>query len=150
MLTIGRLGHGPGAADYYLDRQAGCELDYYTGGGEPRGVWCGSGAVGMGLPRVLDGSGETALRHLLAGCDARGETLVEMAGARLTDVLLASWPAVARDDAKLIGESLVRLAISYAALPKAGAAETAEGIASLLGPYVEQLVADATAGAARP
>jgi conjugative relaxase-like TrwC/TraI family protein len=77
VLTIGRLGRGPAAADYYLDRQAGCELDYYTaGGGEPRGTWCGSAAAAFGVPRVLDGAGEAVLRGLLGGCGAAGAGLV--------------------------------------------------------------------------
>lgn len=87
--------------------------------------------------------------ELIALFTTRGETLVETAATRLAETLLASWPAVAAEDAELIGECLVRLAISYAALPKAQPAETAEAIASLLGPYVERLVADAAAGQAR-
>jgi AcrR family transcriptional regulator len=87
--------------------------------------------------------------ELIALFTTRGETLVETAATRLAEVLLASWPAVAAEDAELIGECLVRLAISYAALPKAEPARTAEAIASLLGPYVERLVANATAGRAR-
>lgn len=87
--------------------------------------------------------------ELIALFTTRGETLVEMASARLTDVLLASWPVVPREEAELLGETLVRLAISYAALPKGGAGETAESVASLLGPYVQRLVAEAAAGAAR-
>ncbi|MFI4989975.1 MAG: TetR family transcriptional regulator [Solirubrobacterales bacterium] len=93
-------------------------------------------------------SGEGA-DELIALFTTRGETLVETAAARLTDVLLASWPAVPADEAGVVGECLVRLAISYAALPKAGPAETAEAIASLLGPYVQGLVAGATVGAER-
>jgi AcrR family transcriptional regulator len=93
-------------------------------------------------------SGEGA-DELIALFTTRGETLVEMASARLTDVLLASWPVVDRAEAALIGECLVRLAISYAALPKGEPGETAEAVASLLGPYVQRLVADASAGAAR-
>jgi hypothetical protein len=31
VVSIGRLGSGPATADYYLERQAGCESDYYTG-----------------------------------------------------------------------------------------------------------------------
>jgi AcrR family transcriptional regulator len=85
--------------------------------------------------------------ELIALFTTRGETLVETAAARLTDALLDSWPVVAADDAALIGECLVRLAISYAALPKAGARETAEGVSLLLGPYVERLVAAAGATA---
>jgi AcrR family transcriptional regulator len=87
-------------------------------------------------------SGEGA-DELIALFTTRGETLVEMASARLTEVLLASWPVVPREQAELLGETLVRLAISYAALPKGGPGETAEAVASLLGPYVERLVADA-------
>jgi AcrR family transcriptional regulator len=92
-------------------------------------------------------SGEGA-DELIALFTTRGETLVGTAVARLTGVLLASWPAVAARDAELLGECLVRLAISYAALPKGEPAETADAVASLLGPYVQRLVADATAAAA--
>jgi AcrR family transcriptional regulator len=84
--------------------------------------------------------------ELIALFTTRGETLVETAATRLTEALLASWPLVDADDAALIGECLVRLAISYAALPKAAPSETAEGVALLLGPYVERLVAAAVAG----
>jgi AcrR family transcriptional regulator len=86
--------------------------------------------------------------ELIALFTTRGETLVEMASARLTDVLLASWPVVPREEAELLGETLVRLAISYAALPKGVPGETAESVASLLGPYVSRLVTKAGAGAA--
>jgi AcrR family transcriptional regulator len=89
-------------------------------------------------------SGEGA-DELIALFTTRGETLVETAAARLTDALLTSWPVLDPADAALLGECLVRLAISYAALPKAGARETAEGIALLLGPYVERLIAGAAA-----
>jgi AcrR family transcriptional regulator len=77
--------------------------------------------------------------ELIALFTTRGETLVEMASARLTEVLLATWPVVPREQAELLGETLVRLAISYAALPKGGPGETAESVASLLGPYVRGL-----------
>jgi hypothetical protein len=39
----------------------------------------------------------------------------------------------------------VRLAISYAALPKGPTSMTAASVATLLGPYVEQLVAHSAA-----
>lgn len=104
VLTIGRLGRGRAAADYYLDRQAGCALDYYTGGeGEPRGVWCGSGARALGLGRVLDAEGEVVLRGLLAGCDRDGEELVapvwrgDPRGRLPTAVLVRAIDAVAAE-----------------------------------------------------
>jgi conjugative relaxase-like TrwC/TraI family protein len=64
-------------ADYYLDRQAGCDLDYYAAvEGEPRGVWCGSAAQGLGVGEVLDPGGELVLRGLLAGQAVDGSALV--------------------------------------------------------------------------
>jgi conjugative relaxase-like TrwC/TraI family protein len=78
VLSIGRLGRGRDAASYYLDRQAecGCAADYYTGEGEPRGVWCGSAIHELGVTPTLDAAGEVVLRNLLAGCDAAGHPLV--------------------------------------------------------------------------
>jgi conjugative relaxase-like TrwC/TraI family protein len=78
VLSIGRLGHGRSAADYYLQRQAGCgcEIEYYTSSGEPRGVWCGSAPRADGTARTLDVAGEALLRNLLAGCDGNGQQLV--------------------------------------------------------------------------
>ena len=91
-------------------------------------------------------SGEGA-DELIALFTTRGQTLVEMAAGRLSEVLLATWPLVAVADAEPVAECLVRLAISFAALPKAPPAETADAVASLLGPYVERLVEEATARA---
>jgi conjugative relaxase-like TrwC/TraI family protein len=76
VLSIGRLGSGEAAADYYVNRQAGCELDYYAGRGEQRGYWVGRGAAALGLSGELDEAGERSLRGLLAGCGADGEQQV--------------------------------------------------------------------------
>lgn len=64
MLSIGRLSGPRWSAEYYLARQAGCPADYYTGAGERRGVWIGSGAAALGLVGEID---ETQFRALLAG-----------------------------------------------------------------------------------
>jgi AcrR family transcriptional regulator len=91
------------------------------------------------LVRTIVG-GEGA-EQLLALFTTQGEPLVESASERLTGVLLASWPLVDARDAEVLSECLVRLAISYAALPKGPASVTAASVATLLGPYVERLVA---------
>ena len=78
--------------------------------------------------------------ELLALFTTHGQPLLERATERLTAVLLTSWPLVAREDVQLLSECLVRLAISYAALPTSPASMTATSIATLLGPYVQQLV----------
>jgi AcrR family transcriptional regulator len=93
---------------------------------------------------IVDGEGA---EQLLALFTTQGKPLVENASERLSDVLLASWPLVDARDAAVLSECLVRLAISYAALPKGPASMTAASVATLLGPYVERLVAQA-AGAA--
>ena len=63
MLTIGRLENAAEAADYYLSLQANCEqvpdVGYYTGAGEPRGVWCGSAGRALAAAPLLDQGGES-------------------------------------------------------------------------------------------
>jgi conjugative relaxase-like TrwC/TraI family protein len=76
VLSIGLMGHAQGAADYYVARQAGCALDYYTGVGERRGTWTRPGAALLGLHGELDSDGETVLRGLLAGIGPDRERLV--------------------------------------------------------------------------
>jgi AcrR family transcriptional regulator len=82
-----------------------------------------------------DGAGE-----LLALFTTQGQPLVEGAAKRLEEIMLSGWPHVDRQDAALLSECLVRLAISYAALPKGPADMTADSVATLLGPYVERLL----------
>jgi conjugative relaxase-like TrwC/TraI family protein len=76
VISIGLLGAGGAAASYYLRRQAGCELDYYTGRGERAGRWIGGGATALGLVGELDTAGEARLAQLLAGTGPGGEPLV--------------------------------------------------------------------------
>lgn len=76
MISIGLLGAGGAAAEYYLRRQAGCQLDYYTGRGERAGLWIGGGAKALSPVGELDAAGEARLRQLLAGAGPDGERLV--------------------------------------------------------------------------
>jgi AcrR family transcriptional regulator len=78
---------------------------------------------------------------LLALFTTQGQPLVEGAAERLTAIIVSGWPLVRREDAELLSECLVRLAISYAALPKGPASMTADSVATLLGPYIERLLA---------
>jgi AcrR family transcriptional regulator len=79
--------------------------------------------------------------ELLALFTTQGKPIVERAAERLTAVMLDSWPPLERHDAELLSECLVRLAISYAALPKGPADMTAAAIAALFRPYLQQLIA---------
>jgi AcrR family transcriptional regulator len=81
--------------------------------------------------------------ELLALATTHGKPLVHSATERLTAVMVAGWPFVNSNDVAILSECLVRLAISYAALPAGPADTTAASVAALLAPYVERLVQQA-------
>jgi len=78
--------------------------------------------------------------ELLALFTTQGGALVGPASERLTEMMLTGWPQVKRPDAQLLSEGLVRLAISYAALPEGRTSMTAASVATLLGPYIERIL----------
>ena len=84
--------------------------------------------------------GTDGAAELLSCLTTHGDPLLERSSERLKRLLLAGWPQMHDDDAELLSECLVRLAISYAALPKGPASMSATSVARLLGPYVESLV----------
>jgi len=86
---------------------------------------------------IVEGDGA---EELLALFTTHGKPLVESATERVGAVIRSGWPLVQSADAEILSECLVRLAISYAALPKGPASMSAASVARLLGPYVEQLV----------
>jgi AcrR family transcriptional regulator len=120
-----------GAVAAHLDDPAGALAAAFD-------VFLGAAAENPLVRTIVHGDGA---EELLALFTTHGQPLLERATERLTVVLLTSWPLVAREDVRLLSECLVRLAISYAALPTSPASMTATSIATLLGPYVEQLVA---------
>jgi conjugative relaxase-like TrwC/TraI family protein len=76
VVSIGRLGSSPATADYYLERQAGCEADYYTAATQGRGRWLGDGARALGLTGRIDPAGEDAFRAMLDGRHPNGDKLL--------------------------------------------------------------------------
>ena len=91
---------------------------------------------------LLSGEGTYSLLALIT---TQGEPLVESAAERLCAIILAGWPTVAPPDAQLLAECLVRLAISYATLPAGPTGMTAASVTTLLGPYIERVLAQAAA-----
>ncbi|MGH2942816.1 MAG: TetR/AcrR family transcriptional regulator, partial [Solirubrobacteraceae bacterium] len=75
---------------------------------------------------------------LLALVTTRGGPFVEAVGARLSELLVATWPQFPRREARPLAECLVRLAISHAALPLQAPRRTASAVTALLAPYLEQ------------
>jgi hypothetical protein len=87
---------------------------------------------------VIAGDGTDDLLRLVT---TQGTPLVERTSERLAAVVMERWPQVDAEQAALIGECLVRLAISFAVLPASPAGMTGEAIAGLLRPYLESLAA---------
>jgi AcrR family transcriptional regulator len=88
---------------------------------------------------------EDGAEELLALLTTHGKPLVERAADRLTEVMVSGWPLMRRRDAELLSDVLVRIAISYAALPSGDARDTAASVSSLFEPYVQKLVSQETA-----
>jgi AcrR family transcriptional regulator len=84
-------------------------------------------------------SGESG-EELLPLVTTQGQPVLEHATERLGAFLQEGWPAIAPEQARLLAECVVRLAISCAALPSGMGAES---VATLLGPYVERVVVSA-------
>jgi len=70
----------------------------------------------------------------------QGGPLVERSTERLHSAITARWPQVKVQDAALLAECIVRLAISYAVLPAGRAREASTSVTVLLGPYIERAV----------
>ncbi|MGI8558833.1 MAG: TetR family transcriptional regulator [Solirubrobacteraceae bacterium] len=88
---------------------------------------------------IAAGDGPDTLLPLLT---IRGRPLLERCAERLADVIESCWEHVPSDDARRLSECIVRLAISFAALPPAAGPGAAEEIASVLAPYVRELTQD--------
>jgi AcrR family transcriptional regulator len=81
-------------------------------------------------------SDDGELTRLLTGLGRSVAT--ERIGALIVEV----WPQVSVPDARLLAETLARLAISHALLPTEDASATAAAITRLVGPFVDELLAE--------
>ncbi|MGH2902875.1 MAG: TetR family transcriptional regulator [Solirubrobacteraceae bacterium] len=88
-----------------------------------------------------------AANSLLPLLTTQGRPVVAAATERLAAIILDGWPAVDPPDARLLAECLVRLAISYTALPAGPSGMTAASVTTLLGPYIERVLSQAPAAA---
>lgn len=81
--------------------------------------------------------------ELLALVTVRGGPLLVEVTRELAPVLRANWEFLRDDDIELMVETMVRLAISHAALPTGSPRRTAEAMTRVLGPYLDELVSAA-------
>jgi AcrR family transcriptional regulator len=108
-------------------------------------------AVAAALEVFLTTAAEDPLVQLLLDDDGTGGMLplittqsrpvLEWASQRLCEAMRSGWPHVGDQDAELLAEAFVRLAISYITMPRHSPRESAAAAATLLGPYLEQAMA---------
>jgi AcrR family transcriptional regulator len=87
-------------------------------------------------------AGDQAGEEFLPLLTTRGGPLVSDVTERLGKLMQETWPGLAAADARLLADCLVRLAISHAALPVGSPSQTAESVARILGPFVDELLAE--------
>ncbi|MGB7587581.1 MAG: TetR family transcriptional regulator [Solirubrobacterales bacterium] len=105
-------------------------------------------AVGAALEVFLRRAGDDPLVRILLSDDGTGGLLpfvttqgmpvVQWATGRLTIVIQEGWPEAPADKAKLLADSLVRLAISYVTAPGDAPDKTAAQASELLGPFIDE------------
>jgi AcrR family transcriptional regulator len=107
-------------------------------------------ALSAALGVFLGAAGEHPLVRAITSTDGseellplvttRGGPLIDHVTEHLTQLMVETWPRLRPGDAAPIADALVRLAISYAALPAGDPANTADNVARLLAPSVDDLV----------
>jgi AcrR family transcriptional regulator len=105
-------------------------------------------AIDAALETFLRTAGEDPLVRILLSDDGTGGLLpfvttqgapvVQWATARLTATIEAGWPQAPPPKARLLAESLVRLAISHVTAPADSPEQTAARTGELLGPFVDE------------
>jgi len=105
-------------------------------------------AVGAALEVFLRSAGEDPLVRVLLSDDGTGGMLpfvttqgmpvVQWATARLAAVMEEGWPEAPADKARLLAETLVRLAISHITAPIDPPETTAARTGELLGPFIDE------------
>lgn len=108
------------------------------------------GAVTAGLEVFLTMASEDPLMRLLLEDDGTGGMLpllttqsrpvLEWASERLCQVMHSGWSGIDDEDAEMLADTFVRLALSYVTMPRQSPHEAAATVAKLLAPYLERVV----------
>jgi AcrR family transcriptional regulator len=133
----------------YVEREAdrflaGVDVAVRQNAGQPRDALAAALTIFLGAagqhPLVRAITSAEGGDELLPLVTTRGGPLVEHVTDHLTGLLVETWPVLRPRDAGPIADALVRLAISYAALPAGDPSQTARTIARILGPSVDELL----------
>lgn len=86
---------------------------------------------------IVTGEGGSGLLELVT---TDGGPVLETGTQRVASIIAEKWPGMAEADVRILAETVVRLAISHAALPTAGPRQTAKALARVLGPLADRLL----------
>jgi AcrR family transcriptional regulator len=110
------------------------------------------GALAAALELFLTAAADDPLVRLMLSDDGTGGMLplvttrsapvVEWASERLAAVMHEGWPQASEANARMLAETLVRLAISYVTVPNGSPTRTAASVAGLLGPSIDAMLAE--------
>jgi len=108
------------------------------------------GAVEVALERFLRlAAGDPVVATLLSDdgtggmlpfVTTQGLPVISWVSERIGAVIVETWPGASEGDAKLIAESMVRLAISYITAPAGSIEETAASVGRLFGPFIDRVL----------
>lgn len=136
-------------AQAYVEREAdrflaGVDVAVREHAADPRQALGAALAIFLGAadrhPLVRAITSADGSEELLALVTTRGGPLIEHVTEHLTQLMVETWPRLRRTETAPIADALVRLAISYAALPAGDPTGTASTIAALLSPSVDELL----------
>jgi AcrR family transcriptional regulator len=89
---------------------------------------------------IVVGEGGSGLLELVT---TDGGPVLATGTERVASIIAQKWPGMASTDVHILAETIVRLAISHAALPTAPPRETAEALSRVLGPLADRLLGGA-------
>jgi AcrR family transcriptional regulator len=110
------------------------------------------GAVAAAFEVFLTAASEHPIVHAIATGQGEGllalvttaeSPVVELGTMRIAAVLRDGWPHLDGADAQAVAECVVRLGISYATLPTGPPRRTAQQLARVLGPFLDEAFAGA-------
>jgi len=152
------FGGREGIAQAYVLREAAWFIDaakeaVRAHADDPRG------ALDAAFDHFLSAASHHPLLRAIAGREGaddllvltiHGEPVVSTATDQLAECFVDTWPQVRLTDAHVVADTLVRLALSHAALPGGTPEQTAHTVTRILGPHLDELVGAPAQSAARP
>jgi AcrR family transcriptional regulator len=107
-------------------------------------------AMEAGLEVFLTVASQDPMMRMLLEDDGTGGMLplittqsrpvLDWASEQIAQVMRSGWPDVGEEQAELIADTAVRLAISYVTMPRSSPSESAAAAATLLAPYLERAI----------